>query len=210
MAFAEFKTIAAVLEKFRIKYQESDFISPTSFEISPAFLADFNFVREHIDIKVSEYSICENIIYPVLKEVYKKYANAFALWSHKPLNYDSDLAGTPDYLLATKSELGKVVLGQPLLMVVEAKKNNFEEGWGQCLAEMMMAQKINQDPSFTVYGIVSDGEVWQFGKLVASDFTEHRTFFTINDLQRLFGAIDFVLDRLRQALEKAESAKPRS
>jgi hypothetical protein len=39
---------------------------------------------------------------------------------------------------ATKSELGKKVLESPLLAVVEAKKNDFEQGWGQCLAESVV------------------------------------------------------------------------
>ena len=202
MALAEFKNVAAVLEKFKIKYQEQDFIAATDFDISPAFLNDFNFVRDHIDVKASEYAICESIIYPILKEVYKKYAERLALWSHRSISYGDELAGVPDYLLATKSALGKVVLGQPLLLVVEAKKNNFEEGWGQCLAGMVMAQAINKDPSFTIYGIVSDGEVWQFGKLLASEFTSQRTFFTLNDLRRLFGAIDYVMASLDQALDR--------
>jgi hypothetical protein len=208
MAFGQFKNKAAVLEKFSIRYEEDEFVAPTEFVISQAFLDDFNFVREHIDTRVSESSICENIIYPILKEVYKKYADDFALWSHKTVEYDDELTGMPDYLVATKSELGKVVLGRPLLMVVEAKKNDFEEGWGQCLAEMVMAQKINASPSFTVYGIVSDGDVWEFGKLLENEFTMNKDLFTLSEIARLFGAVDFVLSSLKQSLPAAQVAKP--
>jgi len=208
MAFGHFKNKAAVLEKFSIRYEEEGFVVPTEFVISQAFLDDFNFVREHIDTRVSESSICENIIYPILKEVYKKYADDFALWSHKTVEYDSELTGAPDYLLATKSELGKIVLGRPLLMIVEAKKNDFEEGWGQCLAEMVMAQKTNGNPSFTVYGIVSDGEVWEFGKLSENEFTMNRDLFTLSEIERLFGAVDFVLGSLKQALPTSHAARP--
>jgi hypothetical protein len=201
MAFGQFKNIPAVLERFKIKYEEGDFITPTDYAVSKVFLDDFNFVRDHIDVTVSEISICESIIYPILKEVYKAYADRFALWSHKTVTYDEELTGTPGYLLATKSELGKVVLGRPLLMVLEAKKNDFDEGWGQCLSEMVMARKYNTETSFAVYGIVSDGEVWQFGRLLADQFTENRTFYTINDIQPLFGAIDFVLGSLKAQLD---------
>jgi len=51
------------------------------------------------------------------------------------------LTGTPDYLISTKSELGKTVLGLPVLVVVEAKQNNFMEGWGQCVAELLAVHK---------------------------------------------------------------------
>ncbi|MEQ9354020.1 MAG: hypothetical protein RIG63_25990 [Coleofasciculus chthonoplastes F3-SA18-01] len=60
-------------------------------------------------------------------------------------------------MISTKSELGKIILGLPLLVVVEAKQNNFIEGWGQCLAELIAAQKMNQNETQPVYGIVTDG-----------------------------------------------------
>lgn len=207
MAFRDFKSKEAVLERFQIKYQESAFILPTDFAISQIFLDEFNWVRQHIDVRVSEVAICENLIYPILKEVYKKYADRVALWSHKTIRYDKELSGVPDYLLATKSELGKVVLGRPLLLIAEAKKNDFEEGWGQCLAEMVAAQKLNGDPAFTVYGSVSDGDGWEFGKLLGDEFTSHPTRFTPDNLQPLFGAVDFVMDSLSRALATARAAK---
>ena len=38
----------------------------------------------------------------------------------EPIIYDETLNGTPDYLVATKSELGMTVIGTPLIMLVEA------------------------------------------------------------------------------------------
>ena len=72
----------------------------------------------------------------------------------------------PDYLISTKSALGKTVLGTPIIVVVEAKRNDFIQGWGQCLAELVAIQRINDDVK-PVSGIVTDGEMWQFGKLTA-------------------------------------------
>ena len=85
-----------------------------------------------------------------------------------------------------------LTVGTPLIILVEAKKNDFEEGWGQCLAELVAAQKINADTNIPVYGIVSDGERWQFGKLVGDTFTQNRTSFSIDNLPALFGAINAV------------------
>ena len=95
------------------------------------------------------------------------------------------------------NNLGKRLFGMPLIIVVEAKKNDFEGGWGQCLAAMIAAQKINAqevngDAMFPVYGIVTDGVMWQFGKLVGDTFTENLTPFSLGDMPRLFGAIDTV------------------
>ena len=83
-------------------------------------------------------------------------------------------------------------------MMVEAKKNDFELGWGQCLAEMVAAQKINDDPSYPIYGIVTDGTSWEFGQLVNDVFTRNRTNFTIADLPLLFGAVDSVFKAIQK------------
>ena len=200
MAFSDFKTISEVLERFRIVYTEKDFFQvgePQS--LSEHFLQDFAFCREHIDVFASEAARCEAIIFPVLKEIYKGYADNYALWIQKSITYDEILNGTPDYLISTKSELGRPVVGTPLIILVEAKKNDFEQGWGQCLAELVTAQKINADPAFPVYGIVSDGTWWQFGRLIADAFTQNRTSFSVDNLPLLFGAVDAVFQATMEA-----------
>ena len=150
------------------------------------------FSWQYIPVFASEGARCEAVIYPILREVYKAYATNYSLWIKEPLAYDETLSGTPDYFISTRSELGKLVVGTPLIMLVEAKKNDFEQGWGQCLAELVAAQKINEDPERPVYGIVSDGERWQFGHLVGDVFTQNRTSFSVDDLPVLFGAADSV------------------
>ena len=79
-------------------------------------------------------------------------------------------------------------------MIVEAKKNDFEQGWGQCLAELVAAQKLNADPERIVYGIVTDGELWKFGRLAGSVFTLEPMGYTLTDLPELFGALVYILE----------------
>ena len=57
--------------------------------------------------------------------------------------------------------------------MVEAKKDNFEEGWGQCLAELVAAQKLNNNQHNLVYGVVSNGKMWEFGNLQDNLFTKN-------------------------------------
>ena len=192
MAFSDFKTISEVQERFRITYSENDFVEVEPSIPSAEFLRDFEFTREHINVFASEASRCETIIFPVLKESYKAYADRYALWIKKSIAYDDTLNGTPDYFISTKSELGKTVVGSPLILLVEAKKNDFEHGWGQCLAELVAAQKINDDVNFPVYGIVTDGTLWQFGQLIGNTFTQNRTDFALTNLPILFGAVNSV------------------
>ncbi len=193
MVFTDFKSLAQVQQEYNIKYSEETFISYIDLKPSDNFRNEFEFNLENIDVFTSEASRCENVIYPILREVYKSFVDKYTLWSHKPITYDHKLTGTPDYLISTKSELGKTILGLPLVVVVEAKQNNFIEGWGQCLAELIAAQKLNQNETQPVYGIVTDGELWQLGRLVGDIFTKEKTRIAITDLDKLFGAIGFLL-----------------
>ena len=204
MAFSDFKAIPDVQEKFRITYATDNLLG-TEEIVNPSeqFLNELEFSMQHINVFVSEGARCETLIYPILREVYKQYAKGYALWVKKPLAYDETLSGTPDYFISTRSELGMLTVGTPLIILVEAKKNDFEQGWGQCLAELVAAQKINDDPEVPVYGIVSDGERWQFGKLVGDNFTQNKTSFSIDNLPGLFGAINTVF----KAASETESAR---
>lgn len=194
MAFTDFNSIAQVQETFQIIYTEAEYIQYADIEPSQAFLEEFEFSQRHINVFSSEAARCENVIYPVLRDVYKNYVEWFALWSHELISYDDVLSGTPDYLISTKSALGKTVPGIPVVIVVEAKRNDFIKGWGQCLAELVAVQKINDNDKKTVYGIVTDGEFWQFGKLVRNQFTRNETALTISELKKVFGAIGYLMD----------------
>ena len=77
-------------------------------------------------------------------------------------------------------------------MIVEAKQDNFENGWAQCIAEMIAAQRLNEKPDQDVFGIVSKGEVWQFGKLKGNVFTKNKQSYLIDDLNKLFAAINYI------------------
>ena len=198
MAFSDFKTISEVQEKFSIKYASNDFFGVEAKDPSEQFLKELEFSQQHIDFFTSDGSRCEVVIFPILREIYKDYAENYGLWVKKSIAYDETLNGTPDYLITTKSELGITVVGMLLIMMVEAKKNDFELGWGQCLAELVAAQKINDDTTFPVHGIVTDGILWQFGRLVGNVFTRNRSNFSLDNLPSLFGAVDSVFKAIQE------------
>jgi hypothetical protein len=192
MAFSDYKSTAQVQKEFGIKYQEESFVSSQKMEPPPHFREELEFNRSNIDVFSSEAARTELVITPILREVYKSYYRQYSFWVQKPIAYNDKLSGTPDYVIATRSALGKTVLEWPLVVVVEAKNNDFEQGWGQCLAELVAAQKLNDDASRPVYGIVTDGELWKFGKLVGDAFISNLEGYTVSDLAGLFGALHFV------------------
>ncbi|WP_339384201.1 hypothetical protein [Microcoleus sp. LEGE 07076] len=115
--------------------------------------------------------------------------------SHQSLTCDRYLSGFPEYILAKRSSLGKVVFEQPYFLLVQAKQDNFENGWAQCLAEMIAAQRLNENSEQEIFGIVSNGDVWQFGKLKGNVFTRNQTFYTIQELDKLFAVINYVFQQ---------------
>ncbi|BAP55378.1 hypothetical protein THII_1081 [Thioploca ingrica] len=193
MPFSSYKSLGNVLKKFQLCYQEEDYI--VSAEVTPSeyLQTELEFVLVELVTNNSEAAVCENLIYPILKESWKPHRDKLMLWSHEPLQYDEDLSGTPDYMITKKSPLGKIVCDQPYLLVVEAKKDNFQEGWGQCLVELIAAQKLSQPAELTVFGVVSNGDKWEFGKLTANQFTKNRTSYTLQALTTLCGALENVL-----------------
>jgi len=205
MPFSAYKTVGVVLKEFQVTYTTAIFIVEVELGISDYFREDLEFTLREAVVDNSEFAVCENIIYPVLKEVWKHYYNKFVFWSHQSLTYDPNLAGFPEYILAQRSPLGKVVFEKPYFLLVEAKQDNFENGWAQCLAEMIAAQKLNEKPEQEVFGIVSNGEVWQFGKLKANIFTKNKDSYLINDLNRLFAAINYIFQQCEILLD-AETA----
>ncbi|MFM5945342.1 MAG: hypothetical protein ACKO9G_18585, partial [Dolichospermum sp.] len=67
-----------------------------------------------------------------------------------------------------------------------------EEGWGQCLAELIAAQKLNNQPEQLLYGIVSNGKIWEFGQLREQDFIKNIQEYSISNLDKLFAGLNFV------------------
>ncbi|NEO44287.1 MAG: hypothetical protein F6K55_09195 [Moorea sp. SIO4A3] len=195
MSFDSYKTIGEVLQEFTITATEANYILETDTVIREAFKEDLEFCLREFTVEESEYAICETIIFPLLKEVYRQYRDKFTLWSHKAITYDQQLTGIPDYILAKRSPLGKQIFEKPYFVAVEAKKDDFIKGWGQCLAEMIAIQKLNDQSEQTIFGIVSNGQVWQFGKLKANLYTREINNYTISDLERLYSAINYVFSQ---------------
>jgi len=155
MAFNKFKSIADVQSAYDIRHVWANFITDVPSEPSETFINDLNFKYENIDIFGSETSRKENIIYPLLLDLYREHYKNLALWSEYYIHADEVLYGHPDYMLSARSELGNAILSLPILTIVEAKEYNFKQGWGQCLAAMVAAQKLNaaeEKQELTIYG----------------------------------------------------------
>ena len=192
MAFSDYKTLDQVQKEFNIVYREEEYLGTRPIELSQNFLVEMEFNRENIDVFASEGARAEAVIFPVLREIYKQYHQIYSFWIQKSITYNEKLTGTPDYMIAQRSELGKTVLARPFVIVVEAKRNDFEQGWAQCLAELIAAQKLNGESHRPVHGIVTDGKLWEFGKLIEGTFIKNVESYTVDHLPRLCEVLNFI------------------
>lgn len=116
----------------------------------------------------SEKSRSEFIVAPMLLTCRDLAGDACFVYSGVRLDVDTErgLCGECDFILARTAP--SPALRAPLLVVVEAKKNDIEEGLGQCVAQMVGARLFNErhgQQSERVYGCVTTGESWQFLRL---------------------------------------------
>ena len=69
---------------------------------------------------------------------------------------------------------------------------------------MVAAQKLNENPEMIVFGIVSNGKIWQFGQLQANIFTKNLTFYTFQDLDQLFAVVNYIFQQCELQLDSNE------
>ena len=203
MPFGNYKSLGEVALKYQIRVSVSTFVEPISFPVDERFQSELTWALQNVAVRMSEASICEFLIAPVLREVWKPHSDALLIWSHVPLGMEEPLVGVPDYFFSRRSPLG-LVKDQPYVLVVEAKKDDFDAGWGQCLAAMLAAQRMNVAAARPVYGCVSNGASWEFGKLEARDFAQEIRQYGLSDLAGLFAAWNYVfIQAKKQALAPA-------
>ncbi len=108
------------------------------------------------------------------------------------------VCGNVDYLIAER----RAYLEAPFACVIEAKKDDFEQGTAQCLVEMQTCQWINQqfDKPIEIYGIVTNGEGWKFYKLTRSHQVHETLLYGIAELSILLGALRSILQQCERNL----------
>ena len=108
--------------------------------------------------------------------------------------------GIVDYLVAAR----RLVATPPLLCVVEAKKDNFEKGLAQCLVEMQACAEANGDDG-TVFGIVTNGQGWQFYCRKPGGEVFETGLFTSANTGQLLGMLEWIFARCTEQLKEGEA-----
>jgi hypothetical protein len=75
--------------------------------------------------------------------------------SEYPLEARKNLRGTLDYLLRSEKNF----------TVIEAKKGDIDRGFNQLAVELIALDKYEEGEADILFGAVSTGDLWKFGKL---------------------------------------------
>ena len=101
----------------------------------------------------SETARREFLIAPILFEVVRHLH--ISLYSEYGIQASPQLKGNLDYLIESGANL----------VVVEAKQSDLTRGFSQLISELLAVEQCMASTANTIYGAVSYGEVWRFGKL---------------------------------------------
>jgi hypothetical protein len=134
----------------------------------------------------------ELLIAPILMEIRRQLSNQISFFSGSEFNVDADrgLEGYCDYLLSLSPE--QLEITSPVVVLIEAKKENLMGGIAQCIAEMIAAQIFNDRSNNAIpiiYGAVTSGTNWQFLTLQGTQVNLDTTEYFISDVEKLIGIL---------------------
>lgn len=121
----------------------------------------------------------------------------FFLFSGEKLDADAarGLTGECDFILTHSRP--SLTLTTPVMTIVEAKKQDFDWGTAQCVAQMVGAQIFNQkheEPPLPIFGCVTTGEAWQFLKLEGSVILVDQARYYIDNVGQILGVFKNIVD----------------
>nr|VFK59009.1 MAG: hypothetical protein BECKTC1821F_GA0114240_102829 [Candidatus Kentron sp. TC] len=206
MVYSTFRTVEEVAIEFDVEVTgKTTFMGQEPLEI-PASRFDMVVENFHDDMSfINEVTICEQIISPILTIVSRNH-EPLRVWSHVPYNVDekAGLVGEPDYLIAPRTKYGG--MARPALCVIEAKRDDFELGWAQALAEMVASSLSG---AAFCYGVVTTGKLWEFGKLAHGVFTVDRLSTSApRNLQETFDALNWLFGEIAKQYDFSRPILP--
>jgi hypothetical protein len=107
--------------------------------------------------------------------------------------------GNADYLIAER----RAYLEGPFVCVMEAKKDDFEQGTAQCLVEMQVCHALNRQLGrvMDVYGVVTNGEGWKFYRLNVDGQVYETLLHGIAEMPQLLGIVRAFFQQCEENLE---------
>ena len=169
MSYSEF-TLTTAKQKLGLTTYEEVGIFANTPELESS-----NLLRETIAYNLpialasnSEKARSELLIAPILTDLRRQLHNKVNLFSGVEFNVDNErgLNGVCDFIISCSPEILEITA--PVVIIVEAKKENLNSGLGQCIASMYAAQIFNESQGSSIqsiFGAITIGTIWRFLKL---------------------------------------------
>ncbi|MBC7798745.1 MAG: hypothetical protein H7Z37_17900 [Pyrinomonadaceae bacterium] len=125
---------------------------------------------------VNETARRETLIAPILTDTARYTKSQIRI--EYPIEVTPQLKGVLDYYLKSKNNL----------LIVEAKDSDLRRGFTQLAVELIAFDVANETAQSVLYGAVTTGEEWRFGKLERQSriITQDRNFYFVpQDLEEI-------------------------
>lgn len=193
MAYSDF-TLRSVKIQFGLTIEETTDLFSNVPEIvpRPEFVARLKEISPLALTIGSEKARSEFLIAPVVSEMWFLTNRRTALFSGVDFDFDiaGGLSGYCDYIVARSPE--QLYIEAPVVMLVEAKKEDMKKGYGQCIAEMIAAMRFNEREGQSVgkiYGAVTTGDRWKFLELEGLTARIDSADYYIENLGKILGIL---------------------
>ena len=187
-------TLDKVVETFELDIVDSEDLFG---KVEPIILGDH--LNTALERKVqlaeainTEKARSELIVAEVLVELREQFDRRISLFSGIDFSVDAGdgLVGVCDFLVSLSPV--QYLLQAPIIALVEAKRDDFLSGLGQCTAEMLAAQRFNAKKGNdipTVYGVSTTGLTWKFLKLTEKRLDIDVTSYAIRECDKILGIL---------------------
>ena len=199
MAYSNF-TLEAVRTKFQLEFIESTGIFSNIEPVKPS-LELITDLEKKVPVAAAintEKARSELIVANVLFELREQFDRGISFFSGIDFNVDPDngLTGVCDFLVSLSPI--QSILHAPVIVLVEAKKEDPAPGLGQCIAEMLAAQLFNAEKGNDIpliYGAATTGTEWKFLKLQEKRLHLDMTIYQISQCDRILGILSSMVNQ---------------
>lgn len=193
MAYNKF-TLKGVLQKFQLSMTEKKGLFADAPPVPPSqilqtLLSEYEVVATATN---TEKARSELLISPILMDIRRHLNNQISLFSGIKFDVDKarGLNGYCDYIIAQSPSHQFVTA--PIIAIAEAKNDNAQDGFGQCIAEMVGARIFNEQegtPQKMIFGASTTGTVWRFLQLQGDAVTLDLSDYHLSDLDKIIGIL---------------------
>ncbi len=193
MPYSNF-TLGTVKEAFQLEEIDVEELFSDSLPVEPSAYLMTGLERKlRLAAAIgTEKAKSELIVADILVEIREHFERRISLFSGIDFNVEreSDLVGVCDFLISLSPV--QFHLEAPVIILVEAKDDDLEGGLGQCVAEMVAAQRFNAGAGNDirrVYGATTTGVLWRFLKLEGQQLSIDMTVYHIERCNKILGIL---------------------